>query len=108
MMLCPQHQKGKMAITRRLFVAAALTLLLVTAASAESLRVTFLLVNDIYLMGDQVMPDGKRRGGFARLAAVVKAERAKARAAGGHVILAHGGDTLSPSLMSGIDKGAHI
>jgi 2',3'-cyclic-nucleotide 2'-phosphodiesterase (5'-nucleotidase family) len=50
------------------------------------------------------MADGKRRGGFARLAAVVKAERAK----GGHVLLAHGGDTLSPSLMSGIDQGAHI
>ena len=35
---------------------------------------------------------------------MVKAERAK----GGHVIFAHGGDTLSPSLMSGIDGGAHI
>ena len=54
------------------------------------------------------MADGKQRGGFARLAAVVKAERAKARASGGHVIFAHGGDTLSPSLMSGIDRGAHI
>jgi 5'-nucleotidase/UDP-sugar diphosphatase len=97
-----------MPLTRRLFAALTLTLLLVTAAPAESLRVTFVLVNDIYLMGDQVMPDGKRRGGFARLAAVVKAERAKARTTGGHVILAHGGDTLSPSLMSGIDKGAHI
>src|SRR5438105_6477016 len=102
------HQNIAMALTRRLFAAAALTLLLVTAASAESVRVTFLLVNDIYLMGDQVMPDGKRRGGFARLAAVVKAERARAGTAGGHLILAHGGDTLSPSLMSGIDKGAHI
>ena len=97
-----------MVLTRRLFATVALTLLLVTAASAESLRVTFLLVNDIYLMGDQAMPDGRRRGGFARLAAVVKAERAKARTTGSHVILAHGGDTLSPSLMSGIDKGAHI
>src|SRR5215813_5171003 len=97
-----------MALTRRLFAAAVLTLLFVTAVSAESSRVTFLLVNDIYLMGDQLMPDGKRRGGFARLAAVVKAERAKARTTGSHVILAHGGDTLSPSLMSGIDKGAHI
>ena len=29
-----------------------------------------------------MMPDGKRRGGFARLAAVVKAERAK----GGQVV----------------------
>src|SRR5262249_37624060 len=54
------------------------------------------------------MPDGQRRGGFARLAAVVKAERAKASATSGHVIFAHGGDTLSPSLMSGIDHGAHI
>jgi 5'-nucleotidase / UDP-sugar diphosphatase len=107
-MLVPQHKNIIMAITRRLFAAVAFTLLLVNAVSAESLRVTFLLVNDIYLMDDQVMPDGKRRGGFARLAAVVKAERAKARMTGGHVILAHGGDTLSPSLMSGIDKGAHI
>ena len=48
--------------------------------------------------------DGKSRGGFARLAAVVKAERAK----GGHVVFAHAGDTLSPSLMSGFDRGAHI
>ena len=60
----PQRKNITMALTRRLFAAATLTLLLVTAASAESVRVTFLLVNDIYLMGDQVMPDGKRRGGF--------------------------------------------
>jgi 5'-nucleotidase / UDP-sugar diphosphatase len=78
--------------------------LLVGDALAETTRVTFLLVNDIYQMGDQEMADGKRRGGFARLAAIVKSERAK----GGHVIFAHGGDTISPSLMSGIDKGAHI
>ena len=74
------------------------------SASAETAKVTFVLTNDIYLMGDTLMADGKRRGGFARLAAVVKAERAK----GGHVVFAHGGDTLSPSLMSGIDRGAHI
>src|SRR6266853_1228125 len=73
-------------------------------AFAETTRVTFLLVNDIYQMGDKAMADGQRRGGFARLAAIVKAERAK----GGHVIFAHAGDTLSPSLMSGIDRGAHI
>ena len=48
------------------------------AAPAAAAQVTFVLVNDIYLMGDQEMPDGKRRGGFARLAAVVKAERARA------------------------------
>jgi 5'-nucleotidase / UDP-sugar diphosphatase len=105
-----------MLLTRRLFAAIAFAIsfaiLLAGTACAESARVTFILVNDIYQMSDEAMPDGKRRGGFARLAAVVKAERAKVRAKvgtpGGHVILAHGGDTLSPSLMSGIDKGAHI
>src|SRR5688572_10703295 len=81
-----------------------LAVALSAAAQAETTKVTFVLTNDIYLMGDQLMPDGRRRGGFARLAAVVKAERAK----GGHVVVAHGGDTLSPSLMSGLDRGAHI
>jgi hypothetical protein len=69
-------------------------------ARAESTRVSFILVNDIYQMSDRAGPDGKRRGGFARLATIVKAERAK----GGHVIFAHAGDTL----MSGIDHGANI
>src|SRR4030095_6057382 len=82
----------------------ALTVALSAAAQAETTKLTFILTNDIYQMSDQLMPDGQRRGGFARLAAVVKAERAK----GGHVLFAHGGDTLSPSLMSGIDRGAHI
>ena len=45
--------------------------------AAATTRITFVLVNDIYLMSDEMMSDGKRRGGFARLAAVVKAERAK-------------------------------
>jgi 5'-nucleotidase/UDP-sugar diphosphatase len=74
------------------------------AALAQSTKVSFILVNDIYQMSEQVLPDGRARGGFARLAAVVKAERAK----GGHVVFAHAGDTLSPSLMSGFDRGAHI
>ena len=73
-------------------------------AYGATTRVTFILVNDIYLMSDQMMPDGQRRGGFARLASVVKAERAK----GGHVVLAHAGDTFSPSPISSIDKGARI
>src|SRR5437870_4377883 len=89
---------------RRFVVGIALGVLLAAPATAETAKITFILVNDIYQMSDELMADGKRRGGFARLAAVVKAERAK----GGHVVLAHGGDTLSPSLMSGIDRGAHI
>jgi 5'-nucleotidase/UDP-sugar diphosphatase len=99
-------------VTRRLATGMLLVpfagLRLAGAAPAAATRVTFILVNDIYLMADEMMADGKRRGGFPRLAAVVKAERAKARASGAHTIFAHGGDTLSPSLMSGIDKGAHI
>jgi 5'-nucleotidase/UDP-sugar diphosphatase len=71
-------------------------------------NVTFVLFNDFYLMGEQPFPDGRTRGGFARLAAVVKAERERARAEGRSVIVAHGGDTLSPSVMSGLDQGAHI
>ena len=100
-----------MMVLRRLL----LVLCLITApaaARAETAKVTFILMNDIYGMSDTLMPDGQRRGGFARLAAVVKAERERARSSGGqssnHVLLAHGGDTLSPSLMSGFDYGAHI
>ncbi|GJE15784.1 bifunctional metallophosphatase/5'-nucleotidase [Methylobacterium marchantiae] len=70
-------------------------------ASAGSIEPTFtlLLVNDVYLMSEV---DG--RGGFPRLNAVVKAERAR----GVPMLYAHAGDTLSPSLMSGFDRGAHI
>jgi 5'-nucleotidase / UDP-sugar diphosphatase len=99
-----------MSITRRAIVLSLAVLAVVglappaTAQTTHRTAITFLLTNDIYLMNEQVMFDGKSRGGFARLAAVVKAERAK----GGHVIFAHGGDTLSPSLMSGLDRGAHI
>ncbi len=88
---------------RRLLIILCLAVLPL-AAQAQTAKITFVLTNDIYLMGETQMADGQRRGGFARLAAVVKAERAK----GGHVVFAHGGDTLSPSLMSGIDSGAHI
>jgi 2',3'-cyclic-nucleotide 2'-phosphodiesterase (5'-nucleotidase family) len=96
-----------MSLLRRLSVVLCLVLL-PAAAPAQTTKITFILTNDIYLMGETVMPDGQRRGGFAKLAAVVKAERAKARDEGRHVVFAHGGDTLSPSLMSGIDQGAHI
>ncbi|WP_336485805.1 bifunctional metallophosphatase/5'-nucleotidase [Methylobacterium nigriterrae] len=69
------------------------------APSAPEATFSLLLVNDVYQMSEV---DG--RGGFARLNAVVKAERAR----GVPMLYAHAGDTLSPSLMSGIDRGAHI
>jgi 2',3'-cyclic-nucleotide 2'-phosphodiesterase (5'-nucleotidase family) len=70
-------------------------------AQAAPANTTFslLLVNDIYKMSDD-----KGRGGFAKLAAVVKQERAR----GIPMLFCHAGDTFSPSLMSGFDQGAHI
>ena len=68
-------------------------------ASPPGPTLTLLLVNDVYLMGEVA-----GRGGFARLNAIVKAERAR----GVPVLYVHAGDTLSPSLMSGFDKGGHV
>jgi len=104
-----------MKINRRSFLTSVSSTLALLAAwrpawaqATTSTKVTFVLFNDFYVMGEQPFPDGGKRGGFARLAAVVKAERARAAADGRHVIVAHGGDTLSPSVMSGLDRGAHI
>lgn len=69
-----------------------------TPAQAGTVNLTFLLTNDIYNVENET-----GRGGFARLNAVVKAERAK----GGNVIYAHAGDLVSPSLLSGFDEGEH-
>ena len=79
----------------------ALTLLLASGlpVQAEPVKLSIVEVNDFYQMSET-----SGRGGFARLAAVVKAERA----AGKHVLVVHAGDTLSPSLMSGFDQGAHM
>src|SRR5687767_6305468 len=91
--------------TLGLGLGAGLSVTMLTGSSGEAqaapANTTFslLLVNDIYKMSDD-----KGRGGFAKLAAVVKAERAR----GVPMLFAHAGDTFSPSLMSGFDQGAHI
>ena len=69
----------------------------------SAVHVSFLLVNDIYRIEEK---DG--RGGMARFAAVVKAERARALAENCHLICVHAGDTLSPSSLSSFDQGAHM
>src|SRR5256885_16393828 len=79
-------------------------ILLAGGAFAETTRVTFLLINDIYQMGDQEMADGKRRGGFGLLPTILNVERVK----GSHVIFAPCGDTLPPLLTVGIDQSAHF
>lgn len=66
-------------------------------ALADTVTLRFVQTNDI-----DRMEEHDKRGGFAKLAAVVKRERAE-----GQTFFVHSGDTLSPSLLSGIDKGAH-
>ena len=69
------------------------------AKPAAAPTFTLLLVNDIYRMSDV-----RGRGGFPKLAAIVKQERAR----GTPMLFCHAGDCFSPSLMSGFDKGEHI
>ena len=74
------------------------------SGAASSSHASFLLVNDVYRIDEN--RDG--RGGMARFAAEVKEERAKALAEGRRLICVHAGDTLSPSLLSSFDQGAHM
>src|SRR5215207_3334700 len=76
----------------------ALLLAAAQPAFAETVTLRFVQTNDIDRMEAE---DG--RGGFAKLAGVVKAQRAE-----GPTLFVHSGDTISPSLLSGIDKGAHV
>jgi 2',3'-cyclic-nucleotide 2'-phosphodiesterase (5'-nucleotidase family) len=87
-------------LPKTLLAALFATATLIPSARADKINITFLLTSDIYNFD----ADKSGRGGFARLNAVVKTERAK----GGHVVYAHAGDMISPSLLSGIDKGANM
>ena len=72
-------------------------------AAAAPLSLTLVHVND----WDQ-MAGIEGAGGAAKIAAVAGQERARAEAAGGHAVVTFGGDMISPSVLSGIDKGAHM
>ena len=76
-----------------------LAVLLATPAAAEPVKLSLLHINDI----DRI-EESQGRGGLARLMTLVNRERAAAD----HAVFTHGGDTISPSLLSGFDKGAHI
>ncbi len=83
---------------RKILVALVLALWVPTAA-AEQVRLTFLHFNDIY----QYRPvDGQ--GGLAELATRLDGERATVP----NPVVTFGGDLLSPSLASGLTKGAHM
>ena len=67
-------------------------------AFADSVKITVVGVGDIY-----AFEGGKDRGGFARLNAVAKAEKA----ANPNTLYLFDGDMISPSLLSGIDYGSN-
>lgn len=75
---------------------AVLAALMAAPAGAETVKLTLLGVGDVYNFEEE---DG--RGGFARLNAVAKAERA----ANPNTLYLFNGDMLSPSLASGFDQG---
>ena len=79
---------------------AALCGLLAEPSRAEGpVAVTIVLVNDLPRAEDV---DG--RGGLAKLASTIKLQRASRQ----HVIVAHAGNAISPSLLSGNDQGAYM
>lgn len=81
---------------RPALLSATALLCLTAPAMAETVKLTLLGVGDVYNFAEE---DG--RGGFARLNAVAKAERA----ANPNTLYLFDGDMLSPSLLSGFDKG---
>ncbi|NJL50489.1 MAG: bifunctional metallophosphatase/5'-nucleotidase [Blastochloris sp.] len=70
-----------------------------SAATARTVRLTFVLICDMYNLSAE-----NGRGGYAKVAGVVASERASGR----NVIVAHAGDAFSPTLLSGFDKAANV
>ncbi len=62
-------------------------------------EVTLILVNDLPRAEDVA-----DRGGLAKLASIIKLQRASRK----RVIVAHAGNAISPSLLSGNDQGAYM
>jgi 5'-nucleotidase / UDP-sugar diphosphatase len=80
--------------------ASTLALILGTGiAAADPVTLKIVHFNDL-----DRMEEGDGKGGVARLATVVE----QVRAANPHVLVTHGGDSISPSLLSGFDQGAHM
>jgi 5'-nucleotidase / UDP-sugar diphosphatase len=80
-------------------LAGVLTVAMTAAAVAESAKISFLHINDVYEFAAK-----RGVGGMAELQTLLKAERAK-----GHVtVTTLGGDLISPSVMSGLTKGTQM
>lgn len=83
----------------KILVAGLLSSFAILPAGAETVKITVLGVGDVYKF-----EGGKTRGGVARLNAVARAEKA----ANPNFLYLFDGDLLSPSLLSGFDKGANM
>ena len=94
-----KHRREAMARLSGTFLSLMLCSLALTV-SAEPARISILHVNDWDRMEEA---DG--RGGAARLMSVIAAERG---AGDGSLLVTHGGDAISPSLLSGFDRGQHV
>ena len=84
-------------------VAVILSLGLILSAGqprAETFRIQFVHFNDAY----QIVPSSKGWGGLAEMKTLIKRESF----AGVSTLVTFGGDLISPSLLSGMTKGAHM
>jgi len=87
--------------TRSVLFGLALAVVLALPAPSQPPVLTILHFNDVYQL---TAVDGGRRGGFDRLATVVKRHRAQERPS----LLLFAGDLISPSVESSIFKGAQL
>ncbi|MBO6827066.1 MAG: bifunctional metallophosphatase/5'-nucleotidase [Sneathiella sp.] len=87
------------AVKRQVVFILSILLFSVSFANAEKARITFLHTND---MGEIAGKPGF--GGFPELATLIRQERRR----NPNAIATFGGDLISPSLMSGLSKGAEM
>src|SRR5262249_32711290 len=98
----PRAKMSKMQAMRILlgcgFLATILLLAGAPTRADDTLALTIVQINDLARADDVA-----DRGGLAKLATIIRNERATGRP----VIVAHAGNAISPSLLSNFDQGAH-
>ncbi|MDX1737010.1 MAG: bifunctional UDP-sugar hydrolase/5'-nucleotidase [Alphaproteobacteria bacterium] len=73
-----------------------------SAFAADTTKLTFLHINDVY----EIEPNRLGLGGFAPLKTLIDAQEARTDTS--KVMVTFGGDLLSPSILSGLTKGEHM
>ncbi|MCC2099385.1 MAG: 5'-nucleotidase C-terminal domain-containing protein [Hyphomicrobiales bacterium] len=92
----------KFSLVAVLFAVMAAGLAQAQEKTAPKPKITVVLVSDTYKMQEQ-----GGRGGYARIAGVIRAERARAAKDRTKLLAIHAGDVLSPCLMCSFDGGQH-